>query len=163
MKRFVLLVCAVMLSWAAEAGDAAALFRSYSEREGVTAVTLTGKTFNLMKPFLGLDRETKRLINALNLQRMDMLEIDGKSSSVDRDRLLEDLSGLCSDSLYVSIRTFSDVDIEENSDFLFRIEGERILDVVIYALKGDGLVAMKVSCDAELSRIKAALDEKRDD
>ncbi|MBQ0087448.1 MAG: DUF4252 domain-containing protein [Bacteroidales bacterium] len=163
MKRFVLLVCAVMLSWAAEAGDAAALFRSYSEKEGVTAVTLTGRTFNLMKPFLGLDRETKRLFNALNLQRMDMLEIDCKSSSIDRGKVLEDLSGLCADSLYVSIRTLSDADIEENSDFLFRIEGERIVDVVIYALKGDGLVAMMVSCDAELSRIKAALGEKRND
>ena len=163
MKRFVLLVCAVMISCAAEAGDAAALFRSYSEKEGVTAVTLTRKSFNLMKPFLGLDKETKRLFNALNLQRMDMLEIDGKSSSVDRGKILAELSDLCADSLYVSIRNLSDVDIEENSDFLFRIEGERIVDVVIYAMKGDGLVAMKVSCDAELSRIKAALDDKRSD
>ena len=77
MKRFVLLVCAVMISCAAEAGDAAALFRSYSEKEGVTAVTLTRKSFNLMKPFLGLHHaEVEERASLGEVAEVDEIEIE---------------------------------------------------------------------------------------
>lgn len=162
MKRFVLLVCAVVFSFGAYAVDAGALFKNYSNVEGVTYVTLSKKSFNLMKPFLGLDKETKRLFNALNLNQMDMFQI-GRDSSVDKERVFAELSSLCADSTYVSVRETSDGETEGNSAFLYKVDGDRIVDFVIYALKDGSLVAMRVSCDAELSRILDILDEMKSD
>lgn len=159
MKRFVLLVCAVVLSSGAYAGDAAALFQSYSKMDGVTSVTLTRKTFNLMKPFLGLDKETRRVFDALNLKQMDMLQF---GETADREKAVADLRALCADSSYVSVRSVSDVGLEDGSDFLLRIDGDRIVDFVVYTSREGELVAMKISCDAEVSRIMNLIDKKSD-
>ena len=162
MKRFVLLVCAVVFSFGAYAVDADALFRNYSNVEGVTYVTLSKKAFNLMRPFLGLDRETKRLFNALNLSQMDMFQI-GRDSSVDKARAVVELSSLCADSTYVNVWGASDDMPQADYSFLYKVDGDRIVDFVIYVLKDGSLVAMKVSCDAELSRILDILDEMKSD
>ncbi len=158
MKRFVLLVCAVVFSFGAYAVDADALFKQYSNVEGVTYVTLSKKAFNLMKPFLGLDKEMKHLFNALNLRQMDMFQI-GSESAVDKSRVLSELSSLGADPTYVKVQGASDDGDEENSAFFYSVDGDRIVDLVIYANKDGNLVAMKVSCDAELSRILNILDE----
>ncbi len=160
MKRFVLLVCAVVFSLGAYAGDAGDLFKNYSNVEGVTYITLSKKTFNLMKPFLGLDKETRRLFDALNLKQMDMFQI-GEDSPVDKGRTLEELALLCADSTYVSVRTVSSAVLEENSDFLCKMDGDRIVDFVIYACKDGGLVAMKIACDADVERIMNLIEEKK--
>lgn len=159
MKRFVLLVCAVVLSSGVYAGDAVALFQSYSKMDGVTCVTLTRKTFNLMKPFLGLDKETRRVFDALNLKQMDMLQF---GETADREKAVADLRALCADSSYVSVRSVSDVGLEDGSDFLLKIDGNRIVDFVVYTSREGELVAMKISCDADVSRIMNLIDKKSD-
>lgn len=159
MKRFVLLVCAVVLFSGVYAGDAVALFQSYSKMDGVTCVTLTRKTFNLMKPFLGLDKETRRVFDALNLKQMDMLQF---GETADREKAVADLRALCADSSYVSVRSVSDVGLEDGSDFLLKIDGNRIVDFVVYTSREGELVAMKISCDADVSRIMNLIDKKSD-
>lgn len=158
-----MLICAVAFCLTAAAQNAATIVEKYGKLESSEFVSLDRKTFNLLKPMMGLDKQTRQLFKALDIRVVDMLNME-KCSEEEKASLVKELESLVKDGHYLSARELSeDVDLEEGSDFIFAVKDETITDFVIYASKKDGsLVVMRIGCNGSFAKMKEVLSLQGD-
>ena len=161
MQRFVLMILLVAAGIgatgvAAGAQEAKAIVEKYGKDEGATSASLDRKTFNLMKPFLGLDKETRQLFKVLNFKTIDILSV---KASPQADAALRELDALVSDSLYVGFR--ADVQDKESGKestgtAIFKESDGYITDFVIYSRhpKDSVLMVLCIECSAKVDELK---------
>jgi len=153
MIKFVLVVLAATLAVFAQAQEAREILARYSKNEGNTFVTLDKKTFNLIKPMMKLDKETRQLFKLLDLRSMDMLQIKPGDQVAQAVPEFEALSG---NSAYRSIAGKKKEEFEEHTDCLFRIEGDHVTEFLMYSIspKDSSLVVMRLDCNSEVEKMK---------
>lgn len=100
MKRFVTLAFAVLIGcFNCSAQSVSSVIQKYSSTADAEKFSIDRKTFNLIKPLLPLDRQTKKALKALNISSMDVLSI-GKCPKATGDAISRELSALADSGQY---------------------------------------------------------------
>ena len=160
MKRFVLIIVLVVSVVGAETREAKgqeakAIVENYCKAENAVHASLDRKTFNLMKPFLGLDKETKRLFKALDFKTIDILSLTPSQAADSAER---DLDRLLLDSIYAGIKTkVSDEKSgkETGGVAIYKETDGFVTDFVIYSRHPNDstLMVLRIECNARLEDI----------
>jgi len=153
MKKVLLAVIAAAMVFCAQAQESKEILSRYGKEEGAMFLTLDKKSFNMMKPLLGLDKDTRKLLNILNLKSIDILQTGPASSS---EEARKELAALKEKGLYKSTLEESGEKAEEGADCLYLTEGEKVVDFIIYSRspKNSSLMVMRIECDAEMAKMK---------
>lgn len=157
MRRFVLaIVLTLMTASYAAAQPASALVREFAEYEKADFLTMDTKLFNLARPFMRLDRKTKKMFNALHIRNVDVLNMSG-CDDADKITAFRQLSAL-SDSTYLRGSVLHPEQAVDGSDFLMRSSDGKVSEFLIYSTTKEGeFVIMRIDCEAELKELQEAL------
>jgi len=159
MKRFVLLAAAVLMcclnSFAQD--DVRSLFTRYSGTENASLLSVDRKTFNFVKVLIPMDKETKKLLKALDLEQIDILDLSGTSCSV-RDSVIHELQSISSSGLFMVVS-------KEDDDIamMARREGDLLKEFTIFSLKSSDQNGsfIRIDCNAHLATILEMVGDER--
>lgn len=150
MKRFVLLAATVMFCChIAIAQDVQSVFYSYSSVADVSLLSVDRKTFNFVKSLIPIERETKKLLKALDLEQLDILDLSGASSTV-RGKMIAELEAIGSGDNYV---LFSEPD--NDISMMARSDGDILTEFTIFSLNPSDRngTFIRIDCKASLATI----------
>jgi len=148
MKRIILIAAALLAVAPLFAQNS--FTERYSTADNAETITLTKAQFNLIQPLIGLDKETRKLLKALNLSQFTMINLSRCNDAV-KDRVREDFNNAGQGGIYQRID-----DSEDSRDMLFRIEeGYVITEFLLLMDKKDkdGPVIILIDCNARIDDI----------
>jgi|GEM_PF-4566223 hypothetical protein len=152
-KRIIVVLCTLLcaLSGAVAAYAQKDIINTYSAKQNAEVMTLSKGEFNLMKPLLGLDKQTKQILRALNIQSVDFLVMN-KCSREDKDSFIKSVNLLHESGAFISIAKSEPEAKLEKGDFLFKPEDDRITEMLIYFDGSDegneDFLVMRFFCNA---------------
>lgn len=149
-----MLAVTVLVGWLnCTAQSATSVIQKYSSAANAETFSIDRKTFNLIKPFLPMDRQTKKALKALDISYMDVLSIE-KCPSATGSAISQELSALTDSGLYQTASR------EASGLILFKVLQNTVSEFVMMefdASKGS-LILLRVDCKADMEELSSILE-----
>ena len=149
-----MLAVTVLVGWLnCTAQSATSVIQKYSSAANAETFSIDRKTFNLIKPLLPLDRQTKKALKALNISSMDVLSI-GKCPKATGDAISRELSALADSGQYQIASK------EASGLILLKASQNTVSEFVMMefdASKGS-LILLRVDCKADMEELSSILE-----
>lgn len=151
-----MIMVVLMASAYAAAQPATSIVRKFAENKDAEFVTMDVKLFNFARPFMHLDKKTKKIFNALNIKNVDVLNMKNCADEF-KSAAYSELSSF-SDGDYLRGSTFRPEQAVDGSDFLMKCADGKVSEFLIYSTTEAGdFVIMRIDCNADIKELEEAL------
>lgn len=155
-KRFVITIIALILgAYCAQAQSQ--VLAPFTAAENARHMTFSQKQFKLLRNLMGLDRETRRMLDAMDVKSMEVLDM-GACSESDRNAAKE--------AVRAAGKADGSYDIREGApkgtEMYLLTSGETVtgLLVLIEEPGKDDTLIMSISCNAPFDKIAAMAQQR---